>query len=157
MEPVLVRKSTSIWMCILPAVSQGLSGENPLAGQRLRVWRSSRFISNRTRSRRRRETKVIKKLSALWAPASFPPSSQRHSPRHAAVSKDRLDACNILAIPAQRITKSASSFLGEDGDVEPEGAVEALLLKERRERNAKRERSRSWKISCCIGQGTLRS
>jgi hypothetical protein len=144
MEPVLVRKS-DLHLDLYSSL------EYPRDYQERILWQGSDYVvvavikihfEPHTIRVGSRETKVIKKLSR-----SLGTQLLSHHLHHDTVramqqlAKDRLDACNILADSLRNaITKSALIFSLVKMEMwNLREQWEALLLKERREKNAKRE------------------
>lgn len=144
MEPVLVRKS-DLHLDVYPSL------QYPRDYQERILWQGSDYVvvavikihfEPNTFRVGGRETKVIKKLSRSLGTQLL--SHQLHNDTVRAMqqlAKDRLDACNILADSLRNaITKSALIFSLVKMEMwNLREQWEALLLKERRERNAKRE------------------
>ena len=144
MEPVLVRKS-DLHLDMYPSL------QYPRDYQERILWQGSDYVvvavikihfEPHTICVGSRETKVIKKLSR-----SLGTELLSHHLHHDTVramqklAKDRLDACNILADSLRNaITKSALIFSLVKMEMwNLREQWEAVLLKERRERNTKRE------------------
>jgi hypothetical protein len=144
MEPVLVRKS-DLHLDVYPSL------QYPRDYQERILWQGSDYVvvavikihfEPNTFRVGGRETKVIKKLSRSLGTQLL--SHHLHNDTVRAMqqlAKDRLDACNILADSLRNaITKSALIFSLVKMEMwNLREQWEALLLKERRERNAKRE------------------
>jgi hypothetical protein len=144
MEPVLVRKSDL-------HLDMYSSLEYPRDYQERILWQGSDYVvvavikihfDPRTIRVGSRETRVIKKLSRTLGTQLL--SHHLHNDTVRAtqqLAKDRLNACNILADSLRNtITKSALIFSLVKMEMwNLREQWEALLLKERHERNAKRE------------------
>ena len=144
MEPVLVRKS-DLHLDMYPSL------QYPRDYQDRILWQGSDYVvvavikihfEPNTIRVGSRETRVIKKLSRSLGTQLL--SHHLHDDTVRAMqqlAKDRLDACNILADSLRNaITKSALIFSLVKMEMwNLREQWEALLLKERRERNAKRD------------------
>ena len=144
MEPVLVRKS-DLHLDVYPSL------QYPRDYQERILWQGSDYVvvavikihfEPNTFRVGGRETKVIKKLSRSLGTQLL--SHQLHNDTVRAMqqlAKDRLDACNILADSLRNaITKSALIFSLVKMEMwNLREQWEALLLKERHEKSAKRE------------------